>query len=291
MMKELWKRRTYPLSSSHLILEVDEVPIHEVCGLSCLAQELDMSLAGNEELLEGWKRVQSAQWDSYKKYWWGAYPSCWSCTCCLLGSACAVWLRCAWGHEAELDWKSSDCEDRGEWLAWVLQIRHTNSLGTRPYSGNGERVLVRAGTSTKYIRKRKTYINNVTTPLERLSREKPPCSLNVMIAVDDAVLRHPIFEDALRGRQLLNKQMLHCQNAHLVHWCWENSVSSSGHQLMSATLHHLVDVDCCSIHLHVICTEDTITLEQSLLWRHGELLFCGLGGDELANILSHTHTQ
>jgi hypothetical protein len=77
MMKELWKRRTYPLSSSHLVLEVDEVPIHEVCGhLSHLAQELDTSLAGNEELSEGWMSVQSAQWDSYKKYWWGAYPSC-----------------------------------------------------------------------------------------------------------------------------------------------------------------------------------------------------------------------
>jgi len=85
----------------------------------------------------------------------------------------------------------------------------------RPCSGNRERVLVRAGTSKKYIRKRKTYI--VTTPLERLPSEKPPCSLNTMIAINDAVLRHPIFEDALRGRQLLNKQTLHHQKAHLIH--------------------------------------------------------------------------
>jgi hypothetical protein len=48
-----------------------------VCGhLSGLAQELDVSLAGSEELSEGWKRVQSAQWDNYKQYWLGAYPSC-----------------------------------------------------------------------------------------------------------------------------------------------------------------------------------------------------------------------
>jgi hypothetical protein len=73
------------------------------------------------------------------------------------------------------------------------------------------------GTSKKYARKRKTDIYNVTTPLESLPREKLLCGLNVMIAIDDAVFRHPIFEDALRGRQLLNKQMLHCQNAHLVH--------------------------------------------------------------------------
>jgi hypothetical protein len=31
-MKELCKRRTYPLSSSHLVLEVDEVPICEACS-------------------------------------------------------------------------------------------------------------------------------------------------------------------------------------------------------------------------------------------------------------------
>jgi hypothetical protein len=84
-----------------------------------------------------------------------------------------------------------------------------------------------------------------------------------MITVNDAVLRHPIFEDALRGRQLLNKQTLHHQNAHFIHQHRENSASSSGHQLMSATLHHSVDVDHHSIHLHVICTKDTITLEQA----------------------------
>jgi hypothetical protein len=95
-----------------------------------------------------------------------------------------------------------------------------------------------AGTSKKYLRKSKMYINNVTTPLERLPWEKAPCSLNTMIAVDDAVFRNGIFEDALRGRQLLNKQTLHCQNAHLVHQCRENPVSSSGHQLVSAMLSH-----------------------------------------------------
>jgi len=54
---------------------------------------------------------------------------------------------------------------------------------------------------------------------------------------------------------------------------------------MSATLHHSVNVDHHSVHLHMIHIEDTIMLEQGFLQRHGELLFCGQGGDELANIL------
>ena len=53
---------TYPLSSYDVVIEVGEVSVCEVRGnLSSLAQELDMMLAGSEELSEGWKRVQSAQ--------------------------------------------------------------------------------------------------------------------------------------------------------------------------------------------------------------------------------------
>ena len=45
---------------------------------------------------------------------------------------CTQWnipLCCAWGCEEESDWKSIDCKDREEWLAWVLWIWHTNSWG------------------------------------------------------------------------------------------------------------------------------------------------------------------
>jgi hypothetical protein len=35
----------------------------------------------------------------------------------------------------------------------------------------------------------------------------------------------------------------------------------------------------------------TIMLEEGLLWRHGELLFCGLGGDEVSkHSITYTYT-
>ena len=64
---------------------------------------------------------------------------------------------------------------------------------------------------------RDTYINQVAAPLEGLIREELLGSCDVMIAIDDGMLRCTVVEDALGLRKLLDEYMFHHQDAHLFH--------------------------------------------------------------------------
>jgi hypothetical protein len=60
--------------------------------------------------------------------------------------------------------------------------------------------------SEKHIKMiRDTYVNYVAAPLEGLVGEELLGSHDMMIAVDDHILRHTIFEEALGLRKLLDK--------------------------------------------------------------------------------------